>query len=57
MISYPIILEVMSRVKAQHNETFREWHEIQRRDTTPVKTNGSKTSSLFENVGNITSTS
>ena len=42
----------MSREGAQHNETFRGWHEMQRRDTSSVKTNGSKTSSLFDKVSN-----
>ena len=46
----------MSRVGAQRTETFRGWHEMKERDTAPVKTNGSKTSSLFEKVRNITST-
>ena len=57
MISFTINLEVTCRVGAQLNKTFRGWHDMQRRDTTPAKTNGSKTNSSFENVGNITSTS
>ena len=44
-------------VGAQANETFRGLYKIQRRATNPVKTNGSKTSSSFKKVGNITSTS
>ena len=47
----------MSLVRVQHNETFRGWHEMQRRDTTPVKTNDPKMSSLLEKVGIITSAS
>ena len=47
----------MSRVGAQRNETFRGCYEMQRRDTTPVKTNGTKMSSSFKNVGSITSIS
>ena len=42
----------MSRVGAQHNETFKGWHEMYRRDTSSVKSNGSKTSSLFDKVSN-----
>ena len=41
MVSFTVTLEVMSRLGAQHNETFKRWHEIQRNDTSPVKTNGS----------------
>lgn len=47
----------MSRVGAQRNAAFRERHEMQRRDTTPGKIDGSKTSYPFEKVGSITSTS
>ena len=57
MIIFTTKLEVVSRVGAQFNERFREWHENQRRDTSPMKSNGSKTSSTFEKVGNIRSTS
>ena len=57
MIRFKISLEVMSRVRAERNETFRGWNEIRKRDTTPVKTNGSKTGISFEKAGNITSTS
>ena len=42
MISFRINLEVMIRVEAQRNETFRGWHEMQIRDTTLIKTNISK---------------
>ena len=46
----------MGRVKLQCNETWHEmWHEMQSGNTTPVKTNGSKTSTFFEKVGNIIS--
>ena len=38
----------MSRIKTQSNETFGRRHETQNRDTTSLKTNGSKTSSSFE---------
>ena len=54
MLSFTVNLEAMSRVETQHNETFRGSYEIRRRDTTPVKTNGSKTSSTFDKVDNIT---
>ena len=57
MVSFTVNLEVMSRVETQRNETFSWWNEMRRRDATPVKINGSKTSSLFEKVGNITLTS
>ena len=50
MVSFKINIEVMSRVRAQCNESFRGWHEMQRRDTTPVKINGSKARSSFEKV-------
>ena len=43
MISFKINLEVMCRLGAQRTETFRWWHEMQRRYTTPLKANGSKT--------------
>ena len=39
------------------SETFRGWYEMQRRNITTMKTNDSKASSSFENVGNIISTS
>ena len=42
----------MSREGAQHNETFGGWHEMRRRDTSLVKSNGSKTSSLLDKVSN-----
>lgn len=41
---------VMSRVGVQHNETFRDWHQMQRRNTTSVKLNISKTDRSFEKV-------
>lgn len=41
----------MSRVGAKRNETFTGRHELQRRNGTPVKANGSKTNSSFEKVG------
>ena len=37
-------LEVMSMVGRKHNEFFKGWNEIQRRNTTPVKSNNSKIS-------------
>lgn len=56
-VNFTINLEVKIRLGVQHNETFREWHEMPGRDATLVKTNGSKASSLFQKVGNITSNS
>ena len=56
MVSFPIHLEIMSKV-GQYNETFKGVHKIQRRNITTLETNDSKTSDLFERVGNITSTS
>ena len=47
----------MSRVGAHRNETSRGWYEMQRRDTTPLKTNGTKMSSSFKKVGSIKSVS
>ena len=38
---------------AQRNDILRVLHEMQRRDTIPVTTSGSKTSSSFEKGGNI----
>ena len=38
---FTIDLEVMSRVGAQQNKTFRGRYEIHRRDAVPVKTYGS----------------
>lgn len=55
--NYTINLEAMGRSGAKRNETFRGSHEIHRSDTVSAKTNGSKSSSLFEKIGNITSTS
>ena len=57
MVDFTINLEVMTTVGAQRNETFRGWHEMQRRDASSVKSNCSKMSRSFEKVGNITSTS
>lgn len=37
---------------AQQNETFKEWYEMQSRDTIPLKTNDSKTMIPFYQVGN-----
>ena len=56
MVSFTVKLEVMNRMGAQRNENFREWYKIKKRNTNPVKTSDFKTSSLFENVGDITST-
>ena len=44
----------MSWMGVRRNETFGGWHEMQRRDITAVKTNGSKTSRFLEKKGNIT---
>ena len=49
-VTFTIKLEVMSKVGAQQNE-------IQRRDTTLVKTNGPKMISPFDKVGYSTSAS
>lgn len=49
-VTFTIKLEVMSTVGAQQNE-------IQRRDTTLVKTNGPKMISPFDKVGYLTSAS
>ena len=57
MISFTINIKVMSRVGTQRNETFDGGIKMQRRDTVLVETNGSKTSSSFEKVGNISSSS
>ena len=57
MVSSTINLEVMSRVATQRIENCRGRNGIQRRDTIPVKYNGSKTSSFFKKVGKTTSTS
>ena len=43
MVIFTIHLQVMSAVGAQRNETIIGWHEIQRNELTPVKTNGCKT--------------
>ena len=52
MVGFIINLKLMIWVGAQHSETFRGWHEKQRKNSTPVTANGSKTSSSFEEVGN-----
>ena len=57
MVSFAVNPDVLSRVGAQINKIFRGWHETHRRNTISVKTNGSKTNSLFEKAVNITSTS
>ena len=57
MISFTINLEAMSRSGAKRDETFRGSNEMHRSVTVSAKTNGSKTSSLSEKIGNITSTS
>lgn len=44
----------MPRVGEQQNETLRMWHEMQKKSSTPVKTNNCKASSLFDKAGNIT---
>ena len=49
MLRITINLEVMSRIEAQQNETFRGWYEMQRWHTTHVKINGSIT--LFNTIG------
>ena len=55
MVIFTIHLQVMSAVGAQRNETIIGWHEIQRNELTPVKTNGCKTNNFFKKVGNLTS--
>ena len=57
MVIFTIHLQVMSAVGAQRNETIIGWHEIQRNELTPVKTNGCKTNNFFKKVGNLTSAS
>ena len=42
----------MSSVGPQQNKPFRGWYEMQRRDATSVKVNGSKTISPFDKVVN-----
>ena len=56
VIVFTINLEVISSARAQSNESL-QWNRMQRRDATSAETHGSKTSSLFENVGNFTSSS
>lgn len=55
MVSFTLSLKLMSRMIPQH-ETFRRCKKC-KRDTTPVKTNSSKTSNPFAKVSDITSTS
>ena len=50
MVSFTIYLEVMGRLEAERNGSFRAWYEMPRRDTIPLKTNCSKNSSSFEKV-------
>ena len=52
MNSCTINLEVISWAGAQQNETFKGWYEMQRKDTTPLEINGSKTISSFDKEGN-----
>lgn len=40
------------RMGAQQNETFKEWYEMQSRDTISLTTNDSKTIIPFYKVGN-----
>ena len=51
MASFTRNPEVINRVGAQQNVTFRGRYEMQRRNTTLVKTNSSNTISLFDIVG------
>ena len=55
MFSFTIKHEVMSRVEEQQKEFFRVWYEMQRKNRISIKTNVSKTISLFNKVANITS--
>ena len=55
MFSFAIKHEVMSRVEEQQKEFFRVWYEMQRKNRISIKTNVSKTISLFNKVANITS--
>ena len=57
MVSFTINLGVMNRVGAQPNKTCTRRHEKKIKDTTPLKTNGSKMNIPFEKVNNFTSTS
>ena len=45
MISFTINLELISKLRAQRNETSRGWYGMQIRDATLVKTNGCKMTS------------
>ena len=55
MFSFTIKHETMSRVEEQQKEFFRVWYEMQRKNRISIKTNVSKTISLFNKVANITS--
>lgn len=44
----------MSREEAQQNEISRWWYKMQRGDTTLMLISGSKPTSSFDKVGNIT---
>ena len=54
MVDFTINLEIMTRVRAQRNETFRRRYEMQKRDATPVKSNGAKMNSSLKKVGSVT---
>ena len=55
MFSFTIKHEAMSRVEEQQKEFFRVWYEMPRKNRISIKTNVSKTISLFNKVANITS--
>ena len=55
MFSFTIKHETMSRVEEQQKEFFRVWYEMQRKNRISIKTNVSKTISLFNKVANIAS--
>lgn len=50
--SFTINFAMIIMMGAQQNETFKEWYEMQSRDTIPLKTNDSKTIIPFYQVGN-----
>ena len=54
MVDFTINLEIMTRVRAQGNETFRGRYEMQKRDAIPVKSNGTKMNSSLKKVGSVT---
>lgn len=54
MISFTTNLEIMNKVGAQRNETFRGGNKIHGKDTTPDKTKGSKRSNWSDKVDSIT---